>query len=75
MDEYTVEIDELHDDTVVLTVPALHLLVFGRSLEDALSRARASIGFSLGTGRRDDVAVNFRQDVTDGRQSQNEAAA
>jgi hypothetical protein len=75
MDEYIVEIDELQDNAVVLAVPAMHLFVFGRSLEDALSRARTSIGFRLGTGRRYDVAVNFRQDVTDGRRSQNETAA
>jgi hypothetical protein len=37
MDEYTVDIDELHDDAVVLAVPALRVLVFGRSLEDALN--------------------------------------
>ena len=30
MDEYIVEIDELHDDAVVLVAPALCLLVFGR---------------------------------------------
>jgi hypothetical protein len=75
MDEYTIEIDALHDDAVVLAVPALRLLVFGRSLEDALSRAMASIGFRLGTGRRDDVAVNFRQDVIGADQSHNETAA
>jgi hypothetical protein len=47
MDEYTVEIDELHDDAVVLVVPALCLLVFGRTLDEALKQARASIGFRL----------------------------
>ena len=54
MDEYTVEIDELHDDVVILAVPALRLLVFGRSIEEAMARARASIEFDCGrlpTGR------------------------
>jgi hypothetical protein len=45
MDEYTVEIDELHDDVVMLAVPALRLLVFGRSTEEAMARARAAIDF------------------------------
>jgi hypothetical protein len=45
MDEYSVEIDELHDDVVILAVPALRLLVFGRSIEEAMTRARASIDF------------------------------
>ena len=75
MDEYAIEIDELHDDAVVLAAPVLRLLVFGRSLEDALSRAKASIGYRLGAGRRDDVAVHFRQNVAGGRQSQHETAA
>jgi hypothetical protein len=47
MDEYTVEIDELHDHLVVLAVPALCLLVFGRTLDEAMTRARASIAFRL----------------------------
>jgi len=47
MDEYIVEIDELHDDTVVVVAPALCLLVFGRTLDEALNQARASIGYRL----------------------------
>ena len=47
MDGYTVEIDELHDDSVVLIVRALRLLVFGRTLDEAMARAEASIGFGL----------------------------
>ena len=47
MDGYTVEIDELHDDSVVLIVRALCLLVFGRTLDEAMTRAEASIGFRL----------------------------
>ena len=43
MDEYTVEIDELHDDVVILAVPALRLLVFGRSIDEAMdARGRPS---------------------------------
>jgi hypothetical protein len=45
IEKYTVEIDELHDDVVILTVRALRLLVFGRSIEEAMGRARASIDF------------------------------
>lgn len=41
------EIDELHDDTVVVVAPALCLLVFGRTLDEALNQARASIGYRL----------------------------
>ena len=44
MDEYIVEIEEPHDDTVVVVAPALCLLVFGRTLDEALYQARASIG-------------------------------
>jgi hypothetical protein len=47
MDEYTVEIDELHDDVVIPAVPALRLLVFGRSIEEAMARASGheSVGY------------------------------
>ena len=45
MREYAIEIDELHDDVVILAVPALRLLVFSRSIEEAMARARASIDF------------------------------
>ena len=47
MGDYTVEIDQIHDDSVVLVVPALRLLVFGRTLDEAMSRAEASVGFRL----------------------------
>ena len=47
MDEYIVEIDELDDDIVVVVAPALCLLVFGRTLDEALNQARASIGYRL----------------------------
>ena len=47
MDEYIVEIEEPHDDTVVVVAPALCLLVFGRTLDEALYQARASIGYRL----------------------------
>ena len=33
MDEYIVEIDELREDLVVLSVPVLRLLVFGRKAQ------------------------------------------
>ena len=45
MDGYTIEIDQLHNDVVVLVVPALRLVVFGRTMDEALSHARASIAF------------------------------
>jgi hypothetical protein len=43
MDGYTIEIEELQDDLVVLVVPALRLLVFGRTIDEAMRRAGASI--------------------------------
>ena len=43
MDDYTIAIDQLHNDLVVLVLPTLRLVVFGRTLDEALSRARASI--------------------------------
>ena len=45
MDGYTLEIDQLHNDLVVLVVPTLRLVVFGRTMGEALSRARASVAF------------------------------
>jgi hypothetical protein len=66
MDEYAVEIDELHDDAVVLVVPALCLLVFGRTLDEALKQARASIGFRLReTGQRPEAAIAFARESRD----------
>ena len=70
MDEYIVEIDELHDDAVVLVAPALCLLVFGRTLDEALNRARDSIGFRLReTGPRRDPVITVAPDSLGGRQS------
>jgi hypothetical protein len=66
MDEYTVEIDELHDNAVVLVVPALCLLVFGRTLDEALRQAKASIGFRLReTGQRPEAAITFARESRD----------
>ena len=47
MDEYMVEIEELHQNHVVLVVPTLCLLVFGRTMDEALIQARTSIAFRL----------------------------
>src|SRR5919201_1550028 len=47
MDGYTIEIDELRDNLVVLIVPTLRLLVFGRTLDEAMRRAKASIDFRV----------------------------
>jgi hypothetical protein len=58
MDEYIVEIDELDDNYVVLAVPALRLLVFGRTIDEAMSRARASVDFRvLESDRRNDAVT------------------
>jgi hypothetical protein len=66
MDEYTIEIDELHDDAVVLVVPALCLLVFGRTLDEALRQARASIRFRLReTAERPEPAIAFARESQD----------
>jgi hypothetical protein len=55
MDDDTVEVDELQDDVVVLAIPALHLLIFGRTVDKAMARARSSIAFRLlQTGRPTD---------------------
>jgi hypothetical protein len=62
MDGYTVEIDELQDDLVVLVVPALRLLVFGRTLNEAMRRAGASIDFRvLDGGPRPDRLIRADQ--------------
>ena len=37
MDEYILEIDEMHDHAVLLVALALYLLVFGRTLDEALN--------------------------------------
>ena len=60
VDEYSVEIDQLHDDTVALVVPAMRLVVFGRTMDEALAQARASIRFRVrDTGRRPEPAIVF----------------
>jgi hypothetical protein len=70
MDEYTVEIDELHDDKVVLVVPALCLLVFGRTLDEALRQARVSIGYRLReTVERPEAAITFARESGDACQA------
>ena len=70
MDEYTVEIEELHGDAVVLVVPALCLLVFGRTLDDALKQARASISFRLrGTVERPEPAMTLAGESRDAFQT------
>jgi hypothetical protein len=63
MDEYIVEIDEMHDDAVVLVAPALCLLVFGRTLDEAVNQVRASIRFRLReTGPRPDPVITLGRD-------------
>ena len=47
LDGYRVEIEQIDHQRVVLAIPALRLLVLGRSLDDALERARAAIGFRV----------------------------
>ena len=60
MHEYILEIDELHDDAVVLILPALCLLVYGRTLDEALNQMRASIGYRLrDTGPRREPTITF----------------
>jgi hypothetical protein len=57
MDEYIVEIDEPGDNLVVLAVPALRLVVFGRTMDEAMSRVRTSIDFRVPeSDRRGDAA-------------------
>ncbi|MBV9329130.1 MAG: hypothetical protein JO352_35955 [Chloroflexi bacterium] len=74
MDEYIVEIDALHDDGVVLVAPALCLLVFGRTLDEALNQARDSIRFRLReTGSRD-LVITFARDSRDADRSGRAAA-
>jgi hypothetical protein len=76
MDECNVEIDELHDDVVVLIVPALRLLVFGRTLDEAMARARSSIDFRLlERGRRPDPSLTFPHEPSDAGQVASRTAA
>jgi hypothetical protein len=70
MEKYTVEIDELHDDVVILAVRALRLLVFGRSLEEAMTRARAAIDFRcLEPDRRPNPSLAALLEPADTRRS------
>ena len=70
MDEYIVEIDELYNDAVVLVAPALCLLVFGRTLDEALNQASASIGYRLREpGWRPEPAIAFSRQSPDARGS------
>jgi hypothetical protein len=66
MDEYTVEIEELHGAAVVLVVPALRLLVFGRTLDEALKQASASICFRVrDTSERPEAAITLARESRD----------
>ena len=47
LDGYRVEIEQIDHRRVVLDVPVLRLLVLGRSIDDALERARAAIDFRV----------------------------
>ena len=76
MDDYVVEIDELREDLVVLAVPVLRLLVFGRTIDEAMTRAKSSIAFRLlENGPRPEPAVAIALKTTDmGRVASNTAA-
>ncbi len=66
MNGYIVEIDELQDDLVVLVVAPLRLLVFGRTMDEALTRARASVSFRLlETRPRPEPAIILRVDESE----------
>ena len=45
LDGYDVEVDQHDRERVVLAVPALRLIVFGRTLDEAEAWARAAITF------------------------------
>lgn len=47
LDGSRVEIEQIDHQRVVLAIPVLRLLVLGRSIEDALERARAAIHFRV----------------------------
>jgi hypothetical protein len=67
MDDYVVEIEVLREDLVVLAVPVLRLLVYGRSLDEAVTRARSSIAFRLlENGPREEPALAIAFKVTEG---------
>jgi hypothetical protein len=64
MDGYIVEIDQVADGFVVLTVPALRLLVIGLTMDEATARARAAIAFRLQeAGRRSEPVISLRGQV------------
>ena len=68
MDEYSVEIDQLHDDAVVLVVPSMRLVVFGRTMGEALAQVRASIRFRVReTDHRTEPAIAFVEAQRDAR--------
>ena len=75
MDEYTVEIDEQRNDLVVLAVLALCVLVFGRTLDDAMTRARASIDYRLLEGGHRLAPKVTSRGVTDAAESAHSSAA
>jgi hypothetical protein len=61
MDGYVVEIDQTADGLVVLTVPALRLLVLGLTMDEATARARAAIAFRMQeAGRRSEPVLSIR---------------
>ncbi len=43
MDDDTIEIDQLEPGHVVLAIPARHLIVIGRTLEEARAWARSAL--------------------------------
>jgi hypothetical protein len=73
LDDYLVEIDESDQRRVVLAVPALHLVVMGRTLHEARALAEAAVAFrrqepghgvelqQLKTGRDNAVTHNRTQ--------------
>lgn len=45
MDEDLIEIDQIEDGRVVLAIPALRLIVMGRTLGEATAWARSAIAY------------------------------
>jgi hypothetical protein len=45
LDDYIIETDESDQRRVILTVPALHLIVLGQTLDEARALASAAISF------------------------------
>jgi hypothetical protein len=56
MDEYNVEIEEIDQQHVVLVIRALHLIVLGRTLDEAQQLATAAIAW-----RRQDGGLPWAQ--------------